>query len=223
MSDALYPGDIPGLKWDRARSPAFKTGIYEALSGAERRLRYRTYPKYSVDLAYEVLRESMQLAELQRILGFFLQQGGSFESFLFKDPHDSTASSLIFATGDGSTRRFQLLRRIGNYAEPVHNVSADSKPYRAWFPYDSSSFFWPEYYGWPTSADVEPLPGSYTLLPNGVIEFATAPAAGAVLVWSGTYYFRARFAADKLDYTEFMRRLYSTGKVSLVASLQNIL
>ncbi|MDP9902610.1 DUF2460 domain-containing protein [Variovorax ginsengisoli] len=223
MSDALYPGDLPGLKWDRKRAPSFKTSIYEALSGAERRLRHRQWPKYSVDLTYEVLRESRQIGELQKILGFFLQQGGSFESFLFKDPHDSVASNLIFGQGDGVTRHFQLLRRIGDFAEPVHNPSADSAPGRVWFPYDVESFFWPQYYGWPTAGDVAPLPGSYTLLPGGIVEFAVAPAAGAVLAWSGTYYFRARFGSDRLEYNEFMRRLYSTGTINLVASLQNIL
>lgn len=223
MSDLLYPGDLPGLKWDRVRSPSFKTSIYEALSGAERRIQHRPWPKYSVDLQYEVLREGRQHDELQQLLGFFLGRAGAGDSFLFKDPHDSIASNLIFGTGDGVTRRFQLVRRIGAYAEPVHNPSADSVPYRCWFPYDVESFFWPEAYGWPTAADVAPLPGSFSLLPNGIVEFSDPPAAGAVLAWSGTYYFRARFGQDKLDYTEFMRRMYSTGKVNLVASLQNIL
>lgn len=223
MSDALYPGDLPGLKWDRVRSPSFKTSIYEALSGAERRLRHRQWPKYSIDLAYEVLRESQTLGELQQLLGFYLGQGGPAESFLFRDPHDCRASSLIFGVGNGSQTHFQLVRRIGNFAEPVHNPSADSKPYRTWFPYDSSSFFWPEHFGWPMAGDEEEVPGSFTLQPNGVIAFAVPPANGAVLVWTGTYYFRARFGQDKFDYTEFMHRLYSTGKVNLVASLQNIL
>lgn len=223
MSDDLYPGDLPGIKWDRTRSMVFKTSIYEAVSGAERRLRHRPWPKYSVDLTYEVLRESRQFSELQQLLGFFGTKGGSYESFLFKDPHDCTATNLIFAVGDGVTKRFQLVRRIGDYAEPVHNPAANVVPYRVWFPFDSESFFWPEYYGWPTAADVAPMPGSFTLLPGGVIEFAVAPAAGAVLAWNGTYYFRARFGADKFDYTEFLRRFYSTGKVNLVASLQNIL
>ena len=69
----------------------------------------------------------------------------------------------------------------------------------------------------------EPPAGGMTLLANGVVRFATPPPAGQALLWTGQYYYRARFGDDMLDVNEFLHQLYSVSKVKLVRSLQNIL
>ena len=40
--------------------------------------------------------------------------------------------------------------------------------------------------------------------------------AGAVLRWSGTYYWRVRFGDDTLDFEKFLTKLWKLGKVELM-------
>lgn len=224
MSDALFPSNLPGVTWNIARTPSFSTGVYEALSGAERRIRHRENPKERIELGYELLREDSSFAELQAVLGFYLERDGPFDSFLFHDPYHGLVTNLQFGIGNGVTRQFQLVRRVGNKAQTVHNPAATAGVGYVWFPVaGDDADFWPESVdAWP--GDVySPADGLWTLLANGVVEFAIPPAWGKRLLWTGLYYYRARFADDTIDYNEFMRRLFETKKVPLVMSLLNIL
>jgi len=48
------------------------------------------------------------------------------------------------------------------------------------------------------------------LFPNGLVTFATAPAAGAKLTWTGNFYFRCRFDEDEWpDLEEFVSLIWS--------------
>ena len=53
---------------------------------------------------------------------------------------------------------------------------------------------------------------------SGVITFSVAPAAGAVLTWSGSFYRRCRFDGDKLDTTRFLTGLWEAKRVQLISS-----
>jgi hypothetical protein len=59
----------------------------------------------------------------------------------------------------------------------------------------------------------------YTLDSKGLITFASAPLLGALLTWTGAYYYRARFARDLVDLEQFMKDLYQLRQVQLRASL----
>jgi hypothetical protein len=48
----------------------------------------------------------------------------------------------------------------------------------------------------------------YSLSNLGVITFSNAPTAGAVLTWSGLYYWRVRFTQDTSEFNKFMQGLY---------------
>jgi hypothetical protein len=223
MSDQFYPLDLPGITWNRVRKPHFKNSVFEALSGAEVRVRHRFYPKHDLELKYNFLREKTTHTEMQRLVGFFESHGGTFESFLFADPADSVAQYTQFGIGDGTQTYWQLVRSMGAFSEPVHNVGLVDIG-RVWFPQAGDAVaFWPQQYGWPDADIYEPVPGGFTLLPNGIIRFSVAPPVGKLLLWSGHYYYRSRFGDDTLDVNEFMHQLYSLGKVKLVRSLQNIL
>jgi hypothetical protein len=226
MSDDIYPSNLPGITWNIPRAVNFSTSIYEALSGAERRIRHRQAPKYRVELAYEFLREDGDWAELQTLLGFYVDRDGPFDSFLFRDQYDGVVNDVQFGTGDGVTTQFQLVRKLGNTLQAVHNPEATLAIGQVWFPtIGDDARFWPQPAGvWPDD-DVEytPLDGGWSLLPNGLVQFASAPSEGKELRWTGRYYYRARFADDTFNYNEFMRRLFETKKVALVMSLQNIL
>lgn len=225
MSDAIFPSNLPGLKWGSPRAVSFKTSIYEALSGAERRIRHRPAPKHQIELSYEVLREQGGMTDLQTLRGFFMSREGSFDSFLFHDPYDGQVTNLQFGTGDGVTTQFQLVRKVGTRLEVVHNPEATLAVGREWFPsIGDDALFWPQLSDlWPSDDEYTSPDGGWSLLPNGLIQFATAPPVGKRLLWTGRYYYRARFADDTFTATEFMQRLFSNSKLGMVLSLQNIL
>lgn len=224
MSDELFP-KLPGLKWDVMRGTSFSTTVYEALSGAERRFGHRTLPKYRTGFSYEFLRNHEPLAEVETLLAFFEDRMGAADSFLYHDAFLGGVSNLQFGTGDGTTTDFQLVRRFGNRNQVIHNPDPSLAIGRVFFPTEGNEVeFWPEPDGvWPLAEEYEPPEGGWELLPNGIVSFAVPPPAGKRLLWSGRYYYRARFADDKLDYSEFCYRIFNQQKVELVLSLQNIL
>lgn len=64
------------------------------------------------------------------------------------------------------------------------------------------------------------VPASYTdysyTTHGGVFTLATAPATGAVVRWSGSFYWRCRFAADQLDFEKFLDKIWQAGQVDLI-------
>jgi len=226
MSDEVFP-TLPGLSWGRVRTDAFKTTVFEALSGAERRIGYRTTPKRKLQLVYEVLRSTRALPELETLRAFWYARRGAFDSFLFEDPSDALAVNQQFGVGDGTTTIFQLGRWCAGQFEPVHNPQPATLDIgRVWFPaLGDAAWFWPELLGdWSDEASIYyPPTGSVTLLSNGRVQFATAPGAGLRLMWTGRYYWRARFDGDALESNELMQLLFEAKKVGMVLSLQNII
>ncbi|HQS70679.1 MAG TPA: DUF2460 domain-containing protein, partial [Novosphingobium sp.] len=47
-----------------------------------------------------------------------------------------------------------------------------------------------------------------TTTERGKVEFATAPADGAVLTWSGSFFRRCRFEIDEMDIRQLMAGLW---------------
>jgi hypothetical protein len=118
MSDAIFPS-LPGLKWGTVKKPIWSTKIQKSASGREARASFYSYPIYQFTLSYEVLRGQSGMPELQTLLGFFNARQGSFDSFLYEDIDDNTATDQQFGTGNGSTTVFQLIRSLGGNVEPV--------------------------------------------------------------------------------------------------------
>src|SRR6266853_1952480 len=87
---AIFPS-LPGLAWSVTKAPRFATRIQRAVSGRE----------------------------LRTLAGFFLQQQGAFQQFLFDDPTDGTVTGQAIGTGDSSANVFQLVRSMGGCAEPM--------------------------------------------------------------------------------------------------------
>ncbi len=50
---------------------------------------------------------------------------------------------------------------------------------------------------------------------GNLLTFNSAPSAGVVLTWTGSYYFQCRFAKGTADIEQFMAQLYKTKTVSL--------
>jgi len=195
MSNVLFPS-LPGLSWGSTREPIWKTKAASSASGMEQRAGYMSYPLYRLKLSYEFLRAGAE-AELQTLVGFFNQRGGDLDSFLLLDPSDSVATDQQFGTGDGSTTVFRLGRTLGGAYEPVSATS-----------------------GTPTikvDGITQTVTTDYTLDANtALVTFTTAPAADAVLTWSGTHLRRVRFERSSLEFKEFLQDLWEAKTLSLM-------
>lgn len=186
MTYPVFPS-MPGQAIGIRRKPLWRTGVQSAISGKETRIAYMSYPLYQWTLDMNVLRSSGGLAELAQMIGFVNSLQGMASPFLFTDTEDNTVTAQGFGTGDGSTKNFQLVRAYGGYVEPVQQPNVISQITVA---------------GTPTSA--------YTMGSNGVVQFTTAPASGAALAWSGTFYFLCRMLQDDPEFLQELSYLWST-------------
>lgn len=194
MSNAIFPS-LPGLSYPVEKTPKWSTKVQRSVSGKETRLGYWSYPVWEWSLNYDILRSDDLNAELQELIGFFNSRQGSFDSWLFNDPDDNAADSQAFAIGDGSTKAFQLSRTYGGYNEPVKAINAISQI---------------TVNGSPTSAYAANIS-------TGVITFVSAPASGALLRWSGTYYWRCRFSEDETTVAKFMNNFWENRQIRFVS------
>lgn len=176
MTYPIFP-NLPGLAIATRRKPVWRTGVQSTLSGKETRIAYMSYPLYNWSVDFNVLRSFGGYAEVAQMMGFLNTLQGMALPFLYTDAEDNTATAQGFGTGDGSTKNFQLVRAYGGYSEPVQQPNAITQITVA---------------GTPTAA--------YTLGANGLIQFTTAPASGAALAWSGTFYFLCRMLQDNPEF-----------------------
>lgn len=204
MSNAIFPTLI-GIGWNITKQPEYKTTVQKAVSGRELRIAFMTYPMYTFGLNYEILRDDRTTLfptspkdELKKIAGFFLARQGSWDSFLYSDPTDNTVTAQAVGTGDGVNTKFQLCRTFGynGIVEQVQNPNT----YTVYINDVSTT--------------------AYTIS-NGLVTFTTAPASGALVTWTGTYYYRVRFNKDTAQFNQFMYDLWELKSLDLYGSLSN--
>lgn len=190
---------MPGLKWGTVKTPMWSTGIQKAASGRELRGAFYSFPRYKISLGYEVLRSGAQ-AELQAMVGFFNARKGSFESFLYLDPEDNAVVNQQFGVGVSGQTQYQLVRAYGGNVEPVLApqlvVHGGADPV--------------------IMVNGVVQTSGCTVAEFGVVTFASAPAVGAVLSWSGSYYWRCRFMQDSADFDRFLYQLWALKKIELI-------
>jgi uncharacterized protein (TIGR02217 family) len=138
-------------------------------------------------------------AEYQTLIGFFNARQGSFDNFLFTDDSDNAVTAQSFGTGNGTTTGFQLVRTLGGNTEPTMNINTITGIYVA--------------------GVLKTLTTDYTIDALGYVTFVVAPAAGAALTWTGSYYYRCRFLLDENEFEEFMNQLWLLRKLELYGSL----
>ena len=201
---AIFPS-LPGLGWSVVKSARFATRIQRAVNGRELRALDQPYPVWSWTLTYPLLRDKSDTRapsgpgigydELRTLAGFFLQQQGAFQPFLFDDPADDRVTAGFLGTGDSSNSVFQLVRNMGGFAEPVTAPNTVSAIY-----FDGI---------------VQPA-GNYTVdAATGLVTFATPPPAGQAVTADFTYYFRVRFADDTAEFENFMIQLWQARQIKL--------
>lgn len=218
MSNAVYPSGttLPGLAWSVSKKPIWKNVIQEAVGGRETRISLNSLPRWQWTLRYEFLRGytpsgsafgSAAFTEFQTLANFFNMRQGSWDSFLYTDPNDSVIADTspstrqIFGTGNGSRTVWQLLRTMvaSGFEEPVYNLNGLAKIY--------------------VNDVLQTVAVDYTISGSALVTFTSPPANGAVLTWSGSYYWRVRFVEDALDFSEFARQFWDLRQVSLMSIL----
>lgn len=188
---------LPGQMFTTQKSEIWSSRVSTATSGRERRGAIWSYPKWQFKVGYEVLRDTPAELELQKLLAFFGMRRGKFGEFYYFDPSDNFVPNQTFGTGDGTTATFQLTRTIAvgaiSLTEPVLGVQ-----------------------GLPTITVAGSPVSGFTIDTYGRVTFASPPANGAALAWTGTMMFRCRFDQDQLDVEQMMQRLWSSHGVSFV-------
>lgn len=200
MSQAVFPTFV-GLTFDNTVAPQFNTKIHRAVSGYEVRAAYMVNPLWTFKMKYELLRDDVTNNELKTLLGFFNARQGSFDSFLYNYVADNAVTGAQFGIGTGTQTAFQLTRSYGGFIEPVMNLNGAPSIY--------------------INGALQTLTTNYTISASGMVTFVTAPATGAVLTWTGAFYYRCRFLADSIDPVQFMQNLYSLSKLGFIGSPMN--
>ncbi|HTQ35266.1 MAG TPA: DUF2460 domain-containing protein [Stellaceae bacterium] len=207
---AIFPA-LPGLGWSVSKTPRFATRIQRAVSGRELRVVDQPNPIWTWTLTYSLLRDAHDTRaasgpgtgydELRTLAGFFLQQQGAFQPFLFDDPTDDVVSAQAIGTGDGSSTVFQLVRTMGvalpsgGFGEPITAPNVVSAIY---------------------FNGVRQGASGYTIDPaTGLVTFTNPPPAGQLITADFTYFFRVRFADDTAEFENFMYQLWALKQVQL--------
>ena len=142
-------------------------------------------------------------------MGLFLQCQGQYGAFVYYDATDYQATAQPFGTGDGTTTSFALRRSLGGFSEAV--VAPVTSATTLLFPGGLTATATP-----PTLKDNgATIPAANYALsnPGGIVTFATAPAVGHALTWTGYFGFLCRFDGDDLDFEQFMSNLWRAESV----------
>jgi uncharacterized protein (TIGR02217 family) len=204
MAIPVFP-TLPGIAYPVKRSPVWSTAKADALSGKRTRTALRTYPTYNYEVSFKFLRTNVG-TEWQTIMGFVNGLNGPATLFAFTDPDDSVATNQQFGSGDGATTNFQLVRTLGGFAEPVVLLNGN-----------------------PTiqvAGVTKTLGVDYAISATANIVFATPPANGAALTWSGNYYWPCRLDDDETGLANTMSTFYelktlkfSTEKLDIIVAV----
>ncbi len=178
----IFPS-LPGITYPVVRTTVWDTVNNSALSGRRVSFQNRSYPTHQWDVPFNgFLRSAQAFLEWQALQDFLNNLYGGYGLFLYADPNDETATNQTFGTGDGVTRTFQLVRQLpgGTFVEPV------------FFP---SSI---------TQLTVDGVPTSltdYMVNPYGTVTLNSIPNSGAVLAWTGTFYWGCRIDEDATPFS----------------------
>jgi uncharacterized protein (TIGR02217 family) len=177
-----------GRTFLQRKTPLWSTDVKTAVSGKERRRALWSYPVWRYSVGYNVLRDRPSAPDLERLFAFFCAMQGQAGEFLFFDRGDNAVTDQFFGTGDGTTTEFQVKRTIGvggiSFTEPVRAFNGDPVVL------------------------VDGVETSVVPTADGKVQFETAPANGAALNWSGSFFYRCRFEIDELDFAQLMTGLW---------------
>ena len=150
---------------------------------------------YDIELNYELLRSDAAHAELQAVAAFFCENAGAADAFWLAPPGLASVVGQSLGVGDGVTTSFALMRIFGTYPEPVQATSGVTAVYLNGVPQAS---------GWSVSSGFFPA-----------IQFASAPASGAMVSADFASLWLCRMSDDYADFENFMTLFWSFNTVKL--------
>lgn len=207
-----FPSNLPGLAFDVIKRPVGgNTGIAKAASGREARVQWWTYPEWEWDLVFNYLPDTQAngatVSDLKTLIGFLLNNFGSFLAFPFKDPDDNSVTSQQIGTGDGVTTSFTILKAYGLGtivgAEPIG--------------YLDIAFTLNVYVNGVLKTLTTDYITNLTLPYSQQVIFVTPPPAGQAVSVDMHYYFQARIKTDANEFEKFVQQMWDTKKISLVS------
>ncbi len=172
FDDVLFP---LALGREAEVTPGFSTAILTSAGGREARNAAWAEARTTYDVGPGI-RSAEDIAAL---LGFFRARMGPARGFRLRDPFDSMGKDEALGMGDGSTRRFALVRHYGDQTRRITRPVAGSVSVKV--AGQGVAGFGMELGGW--------------------LLLDTAPAAGAVVTASFAFDVPVRFAEDRLSAT----------------------
>lgn len=185
--------------------PERRTQIVELASGDEERNASWANSRRRYDVAYGIRRAD----DLAAVVAFFEARNGRLNGFRFKDwaDHKSclpsqtpAATDQVIGTGDGATAAFQLVKRYVSGAQAWTRTITKPVAGTVIIALNSNQ----QTSGW--SVDET----------NGLVTFASAPAAGVAVTAGFAFDVPVRFDTDTLDVTLDLERLGSITSIPLV-------
>lgn len=167
----------PAFGWQGG--PSFNTRVITTQSWMERRNANNIQCRHSYSLPLQNIIDADYLTLLKQV---FMACRGQLHSFLVKDYSDYQANNDVFGEGDGVTKTFQLSKTsafgsasyVRIITKPVAGASVTVN-------------------GVATAATID--------VTTGIVTFSVAPAAGAILRWTGEFRVPVRFNSDVLNTT----------------------
>ena len=176
----------------------YKTAISNAEGGKEYRYQQWLYPKRDFNLNLR----ARDKTEINNIYNFYQRHAGSYDTFYFENPNESSSTSSItndvFATGDGTTANVY----IGNkFSLPTGDCVIKEDSYSV----QKSTGGTGDYSDW-----VENTAYTIQTIFGQVIPIGTLPS-GDVLRGTYRFYYKVRFTEDKLTRRAFAYLLWNYG------------
>ena len=172
FDDVLFP---LALGREAEVTPGFSTAILTGAGGREARNAAWAEARTTYDVGPGI----RSAEDVARLLAFFRARMGPARGFRLRDPFDSTGTEERVGTGDGTTRRFALVRHYDDQVRRITRPLAGSVSVKV------------------AGAGVT----DFVVEPGGWLLLDTAPAPGTAITASFTFDVPVRFAEDRLSAT----------------------
>ena len=212
MSNLVFPV-LAGIAFPVKKRPIFRTIVQETVSGKELRIALMSFPLWQFSLSFNVLRTAAALLEYQTLQGFFNKLLGSFDTFLYTDPTDNSVTNEPFGTGDGVTKSFQLIRSLGGFLEPIQNVNGTPSVLIAGVVQIQAGVLNALLGAEPLLSINSAASNKFAINSTGLVTFQNAPAIGATLTWTGSFYYRCRMLQDEADFVNLGDQIWELQKL----------
>lgn len=101
---AEFPSTVPPKQDGYDLSVEWNTIITQMDSGLEQRRQKWTFPKYNIELTFDLLSST----DAATLWNFYIARNGRSEAFYFYDKESLAWTGLYIGVGDGSTQTFDL-------------------------------------------------------------------------------------------------------------------